>query len=389
MASEPFRLFFPLGTLCAVVGALYWPGLFLEIIFKGHASRLHIFLMIYGFMWGFIVGFLGTAVPRLTKSKTLSVLELAALLCFYLLTLGAIFWQHYSLAPAFFLLNLFGLLIMLARRILAQRPKLPPTFIYVPFGLLSAASASALSIASSLGWLALSESVLLWTRSLLFQGLILFLLLGIGGFLIRSILGWAAPLPETAQAELPKFQGGRIGAVHAGVALLLFVSFWVEPFYPQLSLVVRALLATLVVALQMKAYRRPISGKLTAGTLQIAMGLLLLGLWGQVFAPQAYRVAVLHVTFMGGFAISVFAVATRVILSHCGYSELLKGRYRPFTWAMILLIVGLATRFSANLMPDTFFSHLAYAGIIWIAGVLLWSGAILSKSIRTTCAVLK
>ena len=64
VAAEPFRLFFPLGILASVVGVLLWPAYFFGW-FSTWPLELHARWMVVGFGGSFVVGFLGTAGPRL------------------------------------------------------------------------------------------------------------------------------------------------------------------------------------------------------------------------------------------------------------------------------------------------------------------------------------
>ncbi len=383
ICADPFRIFFPIGTALAVVGALYWPGLWLEII-SNYPSRFHILMMIYGFMWAMIQGFITTAVPRLTGSKTLSSTELMLLLSCFSAIIISLWRQQYLLCHLLFFTNIILLLGILGKRLLRSQRSLPPTFVYLPAGFLAALMGTFLSILISIHPFTQAAMLTALASNLVFQGLILFLLLGIGGFLIRSILGWAAPLPTNQGDAMPTFRNAGDVKWHVLAAILILGSFFLEIWAPQAGRLIRAVVSTCVVFLQLKIHRKVISGKLSAYTLQLAMFLLIAGLWGQIFAPAAYRITWLHFTFMGGFSISAFSIATRVILSHCNYSELLQKRYTPFTVSMTLILFGLSSRVAANFFPDAFFSHLSYAAFAWVLGIVIWSSAILSKLMRNT-----
>ncbi len=385
IANEPFRIFFPLGVIAALISALYWPGVTYQLGFTAYPSQFHILMMIFGFIWAFIVGFLTTAVPNLTQTKTLSRYELSLLIFLYMSTIIGLFIQCYLMARIGFLLTLVSLVIILGQRFVARKRNFPPTFIYIPFGLLSALIATVISIGQETGILPYADGLTRLGRNLLFQGMILFLLIGIGGFLIRSILGWAPALPISKSDKMPQFKKIPIAKnIHLVAALFLFASFILEAVEPTYAQAIRAVIVTLVLMLQVKIYRIPISGKLTSTTLLIALWLLVIGLWGQVFASPQYTVAFRHFCFMGGFAISIFAVATRVIFSHCGYSSLLSKRFWPFSVSISFVGLGLAIRFSATFFPDIFFTHLAYSSVIWCMGVLVWSYAVLMKSFKTS-----
>jgi uncharacterized protein involved in response to NO len=62
--TEPFRLFFPAGVLAGLLGVALWP-----LHFGGYVAfypgQVHARLMAFGFFGAFILGFLGTALPRM------------------------------------------------------------------------------------------------------------------------------------------------------------------------------------------------------------------------------------------------------------------------------------------------------------------------------------
>jgi uncharacterized protein involved in response to NO len=65
--EEPFRIFFPIGAVLALFGVSLWPLYYAGAITE-YPSIPHARLMIEGFMASFIIGFLGTAGPRITSA---------------------------------------------------------------------------------------------------------------------------------------------------------------------------------------------------------------------------------------------------------------------------------------------------------------------------------
>jgi uncharacterized protein involved in response to NO len=385
-ASEPFRIFFLFGTAMAWIAVFFWPAKFFEIAFINTSTKVHVYLQIYGFLFAFILGFLTTAIPRFTQTNTLSITELFLLVILYVSLVTSLFCHSFLFAHLFFVLNLLLLICILVPRVFKRKRNPPPTFIFLPFGFLLGLSGSCIQLCTALNIATIPARLADLSNLFLFQGFMLLLLIGVGGFLIRSILGWGQNLPETQtdQIKLPTLSKPLLifhGIIAAGIVL----SFIVEVYWHyRFGYALRASLVTLILLLQIKIYKKPISGKLSAYTLFFALWLLALGLWGMVFISREYRLAFLHLCFAGGFAISTFSVATRVILSHCNHGHLLKTRYLPFGFAMAFLYAGLATRFYAEFNADHYFNHMAYAGIIWLVGIFIWSFFILWKSITDT-----
>src|SRR5947199_4032503 len=73
-AREPFRLFFPAGVIAGLIGVALWPLYFMGVTHfypgVGHAR-----IMADGLFGGFIVGFLGTAMPRMLSARPLRAIE--------------------------------------------------------------------------------------------------------------------------------------------------------------------------------------------------------------------------------------------------------------------------------------------------------------------------
>lgn len=384
IASEPFRLFFVIGVLCASIGVLYWPIKVFSLGLESLSSKVHVHLQMFGFLLAFIIGFLTTAVPRLTQSGTLSIAELTVLIFDFIILQVVIFKENYILMHMCFVVTLLSLMLILGRRFINRKRNPPQTFIFIPFAFLSALTGSVLNIISGIRGLPLIQGDFELGNRLVFQAFIMFLLLGVGGFLIRSILGWAPPLPEstTQPLLLPKEKKWPF-RVFLVSSVVVFLSFWIESLESRL---IRAILITAIVLFQMKIHRKSNSGKLTAYTLQASLWMLIFGCWSVVFAPVEYGVDLMHFAFIGGFSLSTLAVATRVILSHCNYSKLLLGTYWPFSLAVILMLCGLLTRVSVIFLPDFYYHHIAYASGLWLIGLWVWSASILTKCLRDTIA---
>ncbi len=376
--EEPYRLFFPLGVLWSLLGVGYW-------LLKGHVAALdtippqwHAWLQIYGFMGSFIIGFLATAVPRFADARVLTRGEVGVLLAGTQGAALAVVFGVPAVAHAAFLLSVLSLAIMMIPRFRTRQGPLPPTFIFIPFGLFSAAVGSGLQCALAGGMIWHAGALRILSQQLLFQGVILFMILGVGGVLIRFLLGWSsAPMHAGEEAR------GKTWLVdlHALCAVGLLGSFWLEAFAtPRSGAVLRALLVSVVAVAQFRAHRWPKGNMLGAHWLRFAVWLLLLGLWGDAVMAgygAAYRMAFLHLCYAGGFAMITVAVATRVILSHAGWKERLTGSYWPFNVAQVLLVLGAVSRFGADFSPNSYHRHLLYAALCWLLGMLVWSATIL------------
>ncbi|RYD40947.1 MAG: hypothetical protein EOP85_13415, partial [Verrucomicrobiaceae bacterium] len=75
LGGEPYRLFFPSGILFSIAGVLLWP-LFFHGHLPFHPGITHARVMIESFGGAFVIGFLGTAGPRILEAPRLKPWEL-------------------------------------------------------------------------------------------------------------------------------------------------------------------------------------------------------------------------------------------------------------------------------------------------------------------------
>jgi uncharacterized protein involved in response to NO len=103
----------------------------------------------------------------------------------------------------------------------------------------------------------------------------------------------------------------------------------------------------------------------------IAHWLVILSLWLVAAVPR-YRIDFLHVLFIGGFTLLILAVGTRVTLSHGGHSLTLERSSWPLRIGLTTGLVAMLARIGAPFAPFSYFEHLAFAGLLWIGGMLFW-----------------
>ena len=108
-----------------------------------------------------------------------------------------------------------------------------------------------------------------------------------------------------------------------------------------------------------------------ANNLRAGIVLILVGLVG-IAAWPIYRVAALHIVFISGFNLVVFAVATRVVFGHSGNLEPLAKRLWFLVTTGALLHVAMISRVSADLAPAVRVVHLVSAAICWLVASLIW-----------------
>ena len=184
--AEPYRIFFPLGVLVGISGVSLWPLFFSGLHQSFYPGIMHARLMIEGFMGAFVFGFLGTAVPRLTGTETLSRRELSMLLGLYVVAVAAHIAERPVFGDAMFLVLLGVFAAMLEPRFRRSTERLAPGFVLVGLGYLNAFAGALLAIA---GARMVRPDVALAGANLLHTGWVLLHILGLGGFILPRMLG--------------------------------------------------------------------------------------------------------------------------------------------------------------------------------------------------------
>ncbi|HRJ71474.1 MAG TPA: NnrS family protein [Terrimicrobiaceae bacterium] len=368
-SGEPFRLLFPLGATIGIFGVLLWP-LFIWNVTQGYPGPMHARIMTEGFLACFVIGFLGTALPRLLDVRRMTIWETltaaAALAGIPLLHFfGEAIW-----GDILFFLLLGGFVLALGVRFRARKDTPPPAFVLVVLGLGCALTGSGMLIISQAAP-SLSGALQAAARLLLFQGFVLLPIMGVGAFLLPRFFGQPSRqvFPES-RAIPPGWKPRALFALACGLAII-------GSFLLEAAGEIRwgmALRAGIVAAFFLREI--PLRGPLRAGGslalgLRLALLSLVLGYTLMAIWPER-SFSFLHLVFISGFSLLTFIVATRVVFGHGGQSQLFTAPLRSIRLLTALLVVAMLTRVTADWMPASRMTHYAYAAVGWIAGVLIW-----------------
>ena len=368
--KEPFRVFFPIGALFAFLGVSLWPLYYADTIAE-YPAILHARLMIEGFMASFIIGFLGTAGPRITSAPHLTRAEVLVLVTLDLFAAGLHFGGSHRAGDFLFAVCLATFIFVLGKRFLQRADSPPPNFVLVALGLLNGVIGALL--------LAIYQNELYSApyrigASLLEQGFVLLPILGVGPYLLARLLNVsrADELPQSrvlSSGWLPR------AAFAFTIGLTIDVTFVAETFgwsTPSAWLRTGAVLA--YIAIRTPRQGRSFLGNcMRAGLAAIVIGLAVEALW-----PQ-YRIGALHILFISGFSFIVFTVSIRVILGHSGQVHLFTRRL-PFHIAIATLtVLATLSRFTADLAPRARAIHLIAAASLWLIAMLFWAIKLVPK----------
>ena len=371
--EEPYRVFFPLGMLAGMGGVLLWPLYYAQWI-NFNPLEAHPRLMIEGLMGAFVLGFLGTAFPRLAGNHRWFGGEFLLLLGLWAGGVGAAASGRVEEADGTYALLLGGLFCGLVLRwACGHRDTPPPGFVLALAGLLGGTLA-----AGSLAWehgLWLGALGQAWAKLWLFQGMLLLPLMGVGPYLLPRFFGLASSHSFDDSPRPPAGWWPRVGAA-VFWGLHVVASFALEIYgYPQLGQLLRALVLGVWFAVETPVFRRAKISSTSGSVVRLSIAAMLAG-WTAAALWPAARVGCLHLVFAAGFGLVTLAVGTRVALGHAGRHDLLVGRMRWLQWAAGLVMLAAATRMSADFLPPQRISHHIYAAWTWTLATWIWFAAL-------------
>ncbi|HBJ85772.1 MAG TPA: hypothetical protein DDZ88_18240 [Verrucomicrobiales bacterium] len=361
LAAEPYRLFFASGALWSIIGVALWP-LFYAQQLGFYPNFVHARLMIEAFGGAFVVGFLGTAGPRMATAPKLTPLELFWLFALHQASAISHLRLQHAWGDGFFIALLVSLLLCLVIRVVKFRKEAPPPQMLLALTGLACGIAGASMLLSSATMMDLQRLRL--ANLLLYQGLLLPPVLGIGSFVFPRMLGGEFGDPKTAAQSRSKLIRSIVAAA------LLVVSFFLEAFgQVTLGYALRAIVAAGYLLIEV-TWKTQQPGSLTTGLFWA----LILGWLGIVLAPFHYvhHVSIEHLLYIGGFGMLMLVVGSRVLFGHSGD---LDGFFVKSKWVRFLVFLGVlaaTTRATPAWMPSTTISHHIYAAITWALLALFW-----------------
>jgi uncharacterized protein involved in response to NO len=373
LTAEPFRIFFPLGLLLGVGGVLLWP-LHFSGIWPAYPGTAHARLMAHGFFGSFVLGFLGTALPRMLGTRPFSSLLVTSL---WLTQIGAM-----GLHAAGFTVAADGtflaVLLLLGGAVVArfrERSELPPPgFVLAALGLLCAVTGLVA------GFWPLDEAAnaiqAVVPARLMYQGFLILPVLGVGGFIFPGLLG-SPERPDFPATRRPT-SGWLHAAAWAGAAGgAIMVSFFLEAQGQiRLGHLLRVGAAGLYLGWQIPLRQAAGTRSTAAYSLRAGLGLMLAGLLAVALFPP-WRVAWLHLTLASGLVAVTLVVATRVVWGHSGQRQRLQARNVWLIVALALLFSGTLTRITGDFLPQILPTHYSYGALMWAAGAILWAWQVL------------
>jgi uncharacterized protein involved in response to NO len=339
-----------------------------------YSVYFHSFLQVHVYLGCFVAGFLFTSIPRFSGAHHANVVEVLSMMVilisiFTFLALGI--WLGASISYLAFLISIGRFIITRFRKEMASKE--PAEFVWLPMGILHGIIGTLIYIAARLRWTPV------WMfevgEEMTELGFILCAVLGIGGFLGPRLMGrqklFIRPMKGNTLERIAFVRKKRM-AIHFIAGLVLFSSFWLEGLEKRvLGFSLRAAVITFEFIWTGSLPFPPRTQGLHAKLLWISIWMVALGSWALALFPDQEK-AMLHIIFIGGFSLMIFAVATVVVLSHCGEAARLEHKIWALRIILLSIIFALIFRVSAAYFPEYYFSILAHASGLWLLAGLIW-----------------
>ena len=367
---EPYRVFFPLGLICGLAGVAIWP-LYSFGVTTTYSGRSHAFVQIFGFLYAFIAGFLLTAIPRFTGTLPPSLPTQLSLAGVLLVATVSSELRAFAAGTVAFVAAHAMLLTMVARRFVRRQQNPPPTFVYIGLGLLAGAAGALLTSGVTLELISASWDLL--GKRLLTEGMVMLLVLGVGGFLGPRLLGFAPP-PDH-QLSSASSASSVVESFTAGLAILVSLVAEYGFDLPRMAYV-RALVVSIIMGRSLQLWKRPAVRTTLSWAIWIAHWVIAIGVWVVAAAPR-YRADFLHILFIGGFSLLILAIAMRVTLSHGGHDLAREQRSWPLRIGITCMLVAMLARLGAPFTATSYFGHLQWAALLWMAALACWGAYVL------------
>ncbi len=367
--SEPFRVFFPIGMIFGITSVMLWPLYELGWL-SVYPSVMHARILILGFIGMFVLGFLGTAFPRLIGVKGMGMRHFAGCLMLMVLSQSLYLVNRVLLADMISLL-LWSLAIAIAGNRLPKRTDMPPPgFVLVVTALISLWFSLFLrvyaGIFSEIGTWSFSLS-----RILMCEAFPTLLILGVAPYFFPKILGG----PNRHEFEGSRYppKGWMKLAWKALVTAIVALSGygWKLQSLQGGSIVVSiAVTFYLLMEVPLRPNDPSHRGSMALGLLVGMVGVFI-GTITPAFFPQ-YRIGVFHLFVVGGVSLILMTVSIRVVHGHAGdVSKTLGWKWWIISFWLLVPIAAL-TRLFADVMPSSRASHLIYAAVLFILSAIIW-----------------
>lgn len=360
--SDPYRILFLSGAIFSIAGSGLWILFSLNLI-ENYPLKAHMQIMVLGFLYSYVAGFLMTAVPRMTATNaaTLNEKYTAVILVWTFFITSLLGFDKINNVCSIFLF-LFLIVFIFRRRLKMKSKSLAPGFVFIPAGLMCGLVGSMLLCFER----DLFPGSLKLGKLMLNEGFVLNLIIGLGSRLIPMLskkIGAISPLDvKDVDKKLILFQG-----------FLFNGSFFVEVYLDQQLAYFIRLIVLISVSIWNFKLLKPMYESSKQGIGLILVGLIIPTAYLLLLIFPQHRVHLIHLLYIGGFSLVTYLISVRVSLAHGGGPLSLEKTSTDLACFIIFFLLSMVMRVSIPILPDiNLFYVFAAAAAVYILAVFMW-----------------
>lgn len=365
--KEPFRLFFPLAIIQLIIGVAIWIPQFFSPEY--YPTQLHRSLVINGYLYSMILGFLLTALPQFTKSSETTKIEFSLAFILALAPSYAGFMANAQTLSIISLLQASFLIFYVLKRFVTMKTNPPYSFIFMPVALL-------LWCVADLRHLFLDDPASLL---LFYEAATMAFIIAIGTRLVPGLLGHQEIVDY--QRGIYETQTSFLKMIPKGF-LLMTIVYGLSAFSFERDLsFLRVGVLTSIALSYWRIFSLPTEKTSYAWSVWLCIWGILITSYLKLFFPE-YGIHISHGYFLMAIVLLSLLVGTRVVRAHyIKDSQLEKSR---LLYVLVgLLFLAAATRVTAPLLARGYENHLAYSSIVLISSSFLWIYLVWIHKVRT------
>ena len=375
LRQEPYRLLFPLGLAFGAIGMGIWIPFYFDPQSFPYPGQGHAAIQLQGFMLCFILGFLGTMLPKVLGVPPMGPWQFA----FLPIGIAALVFSALMDAPLagqiLHLLVLGNFLLFIARRWKLRVGTPPPPFAFIGMAMAAEILGTCLRIHALLGHV--GPSALRAASLLQYQAFPLLLILGVGSFLLPRLFTNAVLNPQVLRgmpgAGIPPTVLAMGGLFLASFAVEAWGGAWLEgSLAVRSAYILRAGVWGFFLFARLRLHRVPMPQPAYLEGARLSLYSIWIGMLLPILWP-AQLLAWEHVVFIGGLLWLTLSIASRVVAAHGGRLDLLARFGRRTAAYGFLVVLAAGTRVFADFGADTRWLHLAAAGAVGIAVLGVWA----------------
>ena len=370
LCKDPYRVMFPIALAHLILGLLVWLPHWMD----GTPAPMieHMQLVMRGTMYGFIIGFLLTMLPRVWGSTFISGRSLAMIVYSFALMPIAVFAGE----PAVFeVLLLFALLVFTWQVLVVLFPKKQITRMTMAITTATCIVLFANFFYAVGVWGATFPVWFdVWILELTMKASVLMFIFALAPFLISKFHG-RGPCCSLQNAKDPK------ALLPIPVLLIFALSYCFYGSYASIGIALRTVLLLISFSEAIPLFKWPSKEAWFLKGIWLSLWSIIIGHALPAFMPQ-HGIVWNHIVYIPGYLQLCLMVGARVVCGHAYQLERIERDRAAIITILVLLFISVLSRVGVDWAPATRDLHLVLAAAFALGALVLWFmryGALLYK----------